>query len=96
LTVNSITSLIVRVANGSAGGDSVLSDGYYFRSSTTNSADKFGLIAYPAEYRSSGVMTFIVTSKDVVYKKDLGANTSAVASAMAELHKDATWRVADQ
>jgi hypothetical protein len=96
LTVNSITSLIARVANGAAGGDSVLSDGYYFRSLNTNWADKFGLIAYPAEYRSSGVMTFLVTSKDVVYEKDLGANTSAVASAMVEFHKDATWRVADQ
>jgi hypothetical protein len=96
LTVNSITSLVAKVADGSAGGDRVLSDGYYFRSLATNSAGKFALIAYPAEYRSSGVMTFIVTSKDVVYEKDLGANTSAVAIAMAEFHKDATWRVADQ
>jgi hypothetical protein len=54
------------------------------------------LIAYPAEYRSSGVMTFIVTANDVVYEKDLGENTSAVASAMATFHKDATWRVADE
>jgi Protein of unknown function (DUF2950) len=42
------------------------------------------------------VMTFIVTSKDVVYEKDLGSNTSAMASAMAEFHKNAAWRVADQ
>ena len=96
LTVNSITSLIAKVADGSAAGDRVLSDGYYFRSLATNSAGKFALIAYPADYRSSGVMTFIVTSKDVVYEKDLGSNTSAVAGAMAEFHKDATWRVADQ
>jgi hypothetical protein len=96
LTVNSITSLIAKVADGSAGGDPVLSDGYYFRSLTTNSGGQFALIAYPAEYRSSGVMTFIVTSKDVVYEKDLGANTIAVAGAMTEFHKDATWRVADQ
>ena len=96
LTVNSIASLIAKVADGSAGGDPVLSDGYYFRSLTTNSGGQFALIAYPAEYRSSGVMTFIVTSKDVVYEKDLGANTTAVAGAMTEFHKDATWRVADQ
>jgi hypothetical protein len=96
LTINSITSLIAKVADGSTGGDPVLSDGYYFRSLTTNSAGKFALIAYPAEYRSSGVMTFIVTSNDVVYEKDLGANTSAVASRMAEFHKDSTWRVAGQ
>jgi len=37
-------------------------------------------------------MTFIVTAKDVVYEKDLGSNTSALASAMAGFHKDATWR----
>ena len=54
------------------------------------------MIAYPAEYRSSGVMTFIVTDNDVVYEKDLGANTSALASAMAAFHKDATWRAADE
>ena len=50
----------------------------------------------PAEYRSSGVMTFIVTGNDVVYEKDLGANTSTLASAMAMFHKDATWRAADE
>lgn len=96
LTVNSITSLIAKVATGSPSGDPVLSDGYYFRSLATNSPGKFVLVAYPAEYRSSGVMTFIVTSKDVVYEKDLGTNTSAVASAMSGFHKDSTWRVADQ
>jgi hypothetical protein len=41
-------------------------------------------------------MTFIVTENDVVYENDLGANTSAVASAMTVFHKDATWRVADE
>ena len=87
---------LCREADGSAGGDPVLSDGSYFRSLATNSPGKFALIAYPAEYRSSGVMTFLVTSKDVVYEKDLGANTSAAASVMAEFHKDTTWRVADQ
>ena len=96
LTMNSISSLIAKVADGSAGGAPVLSGGYYFRSLAANSPGKFALIAYPAEYRSSGVMTFLVTSKDVVYEKDLGANTSAVASAMAAFHKDASWRVADQ
>lgn len=94
LTVNSITSLIAKAANGSASGDRVLSDGYYFRFLTLGSTAKYALIAYPAEYRSSGVMTLIVTSNDVVYEKDLGANTSALASAMTAFHKDSTWRVA--
>jgi len=96
LTVNSITSLIAKVADGSAAGDRVLSDGYYFHSLATSSAGQFALIAYPAEYRSSGVMTFIVTSKDVVYEKDLGTNTAAAAGAMTAFHKDSSWRAADQ
>jgi len=41
-------------------------------------------------------MTFIISEKDVVNEKDLGPNTSALASGMATFHKDATWRVADQ
>jgi hypothetical protein len=54
------------------------------------------VVAYPAEYRSSGVMTFVLTEKGEVYEKDLGANTSAVAGAMASFHKDATWRAAGE
>jgi hypothetical protein len=41
-------------------------------------------------------LTFIVTGRDVVYEKDLGADTSALASAISAFHKDATWRVADE
>ena len=41
------------------------------------------LIAYPTEYRSSGVMTFVVAQDGVVYEKDLGANTTELAGAMA-------------
>jgi hypothetical protein len=56
-----------------------------------------GFIAYPAEYRSSGVMTFVVSERDdVVYEKDLGPNTSALAAGMEVFHKDATWRAADE
>jgi hypothetical protein len=93
-------SLAAKAANG-AGGDPVLVHGYYFRVLRTLGAGgqrngQFALIAYPAEYRSSGVMTFVVTGNDVVYEKDLGASAPALASAMATFHKDATWRVADQ
>jgi hypothetical protein len=90
----SSASLVAKAASGTGGGDPVLLHGYYFRVLSGNG--RFVLIAYPAEYRSSGVMTFMVTAKDVVYEKDLGANTSALASAMATFHKDATWHVADQ
>jgi hypothetical protein len=64
--------------------------GYHFR--TLASAAATAIVAYPAEYRSSGVMTFVATSKGVIYEKDLGANTSAVAGTLTSFHKDATWR----
>ena len=49
------------------------------------------IIAYPAEYRSTGVMTFIVRGDDVVYEKNLGPNTSALAKAMTSYRPDGTW-----
>jgi hypothetical protein len=41
-------------------------------------------------------MSFIVTENGIVYEKDLGANTSAVASAMTTFHRDATWHTAGE
>jgi hypothetical protein len=41
-------------------------------------------------------MTFIVTANGVVYEKDLGVKTSALASAMRAFHNDATWHVSDE
>jgi hypothetical protein len=80
----------------SAGGDPMLLHGYYFRELPMRpTSGGFALVAYPAEYRSSGVMTFVVTDSGVVYEKDLGANTSALATAMAAFHKDTTWRPTD-
>jgi hypothetical protein len=97
---SSPASSLVRAASKSTGSDPVLFNGYYFKvlstSPTSSSKGGLAIIAYPAEYRSSGVMTFVVTANDVVYEKDLGANTPAVASAMTAFHKDATWRVADE
>ena len=40
------------------------------------------LIAYPAEYQSSGVKTFVVTQKGLVFEKDLGPETTTVAPQM--------------
>jgi Protein of unknown function (DUF2950) len=54
----------------------------------------FAFVAYPAEYRSSGVMTFIVSEDGVVYQKDLGKKTEVVAKAMKEYNPDSTWRKA--
>jgi hypothetical protein len=52
----------------------------------------FAFVAYPAEYRSSGVMTFIVTDDGVVYQKDLGKKTDALAKAMKEYNPDSKWQ----
>jgi hypothetical protein len=80
--------------------------GYYFRIVNGNSAaatsryvsggdKKTGLVlvAYPAEYRSSGVKTFIVTRHDIVYEKDLGPNTTTVAPGIKA--RNSSWRPAE-
>jgi Protein of unknown function (DUF2950) len=55
----------------------------------------FAFVAYPAEYRSSGVMTFIVNQDGVVYQKDLGKKTEALGKAMQEYNPDSSWRKAE-
>jgi len=52
----------------------------------------FAIVAYPAEYRSSGVMTFIVDQDGVVYQKDLGKNTETIAKAIKEYNPNASWQ----
>ncbi len=85
--------------------------GYYFRiltrqgksapgggkSSITDGKMAAGsaFVAYPADYRSSGVMTFIVNQDDVVYEKDLGPSTAKLARAMTEYAPDSTWDAAE-
>jgi hypothetical protein len=66
--------------------------GYYFRVVTADSASGVSgsgkrtkgltLVAYPAEYQSSGVKTFVVTQRGVVFEKDLGPGTTTVAPQM--------------
>lgn len=51
----------------------------------------FGLVAFPAEYGVSGVMTFIVNHDGIVYQKDLGPTTNAIATAMRRFGPDTTW-----
>jgi hypothetical protein len=51
----------------------------------------FGLVAFPAQYGVSGVMTFIVNHDGVVFQKDLGPNTRALAQAMRAFNPDGTW-----
>ena len=51
----------------------------------------FAVVAYPAEYDNSGVMTFIVNHDGKVFQKNLGKNTASVAKAMKEYNPDSTW-----
>jgi hypothetical protein len=93
------TSLVAKAVHASAGGAPVLFYGYYFQvlpAPKAQGANTFTLVAYPATYRASGVMTFVVTGQDEVYEKDLGPNSAALARGMAGFHKDATWHLADE
>ncbi|MDX2166585.1 MAG: DUF2950 domain-containing protein [Deltaproteobacteria bacterium] len=83
--------------------------GYYYRILTAQGPDAsggaydyvvrgamiggFALLAYPAEYDSSGVMTFMVNHEGVVYEKDLGPDTEKLARAMKLFNPDASWKV---
>lgn len=51
----------------------------------------FAFVAYPAEYRNSGVMTFVVSQAGIVYEKDLGQDTEKIAATMTEYNPDKTW-----
>jgi hypothetical protein len=81
--------------------------GYYYRILTAQGKDApggaysylvkgkmiggFAVVAYPAEYGNSGVMTFIVNHDGKVFQKDLGKNTAAVAKSMKEYNPNKTW-----
>ena len=51
----------------------------------------FAMVAYPAHYGSSGIMTFIVNHDGIVYQKDLGPDTTAMAQSMTTFDPDETW-----
>jgi|CZKD01.1.fsa_nt_gi hypothetical protein len=95
----------------SQAGSSTPYRGYYFRilarqKKTTSSGAKsyavnskmtggFAFVAFPAEYRSSGVMTFIVDEDGVVYEKDLGKKTDVLARTMKGYNLNSNWQEAD-
>ncbi|MGC1458998.1 MAG: DUF2950 domain-containing protein [Steroidobacteraceae bacterium] len=82
--------------------------GYYFRILTAQGAAAsggakrylvgsrmtrgFGLIAYPARFGDSGVMTFIVNQNGIVFERNLGPHTERLAAQITEFNPDATWR----
>jgi hypothetical protein len=55
----------------------------------------FALVAYPAQFGVSGVMTFIVNHEGVVYQKDLGRDTETIARTMETYNPDHTWKKAE-
>jgi hypothetical protein len=81
--------------------------GYYYRILTAQGKDApggaysyvvkgkmiggFAVVAYPAEYGNSGVMTFIVNHDGKVFQKNLGPNTASIAKGMKEYNPDKTW-----
>jgi hypothetical protein len=56
----------------------------------------FAILAYPAEYRNTGIMTFLVGQDGIVYQKDLGEKTADAAAAMSEYNPGDGWNPAIQ
>jgi hypothetical protein len=55
----------------------------------------FALVAYPAKYGQSGIMTFIVHMDGIVYQKNLGKNSTQAAEALTLFDPDKTWKMAE-
>ncbi|MGO8704716.1 MAG: DUF2950 domain-containing protein [Candidatus Brocadiia bacterium] len=55
----------------------------------------FALVAWPSEYGSSGVMTFIISHQGKLYQKDLGPKTSDIARNMKEYNPDSSWTLVE-
>ena len=52
----------------------------------------FAMVAFPAAYEASGIMTFIVNHDGIVYQKDLGPNTAEIAGTMTLFNPDPSWK----
>jgi hypothetical protein len=90
------------------GGDQIPYHGYYFKILTRqgptapggaldyvvrgNMIGGFALVAYPAQYGNSGVMTFLINHDGVVFEKDLGPGTAKIAGGMTSFNPDHTWK----
>lgn len=95
--------------NGRDPGDPYM--GYYFRVLTrqglnppggrydyvinNNMIGGFALIAFPADYDNSGIVTFVISHQGVVYEKDLGEDTDIIAGGIGEYNPDETWNQVD-
>lgn len=91
---------LARAGVGTNGADKLQPfHGYYYRILLTNAsgsansqAQGFEILAFPAEYRSSGIMTFLVDQNGVSYEKDLGDQFATLAKDVAESHLDNSWK----
>ena len=88
-------------------GDPVAYHGYYYRTLKGQGAHApggaksyvdgdrmtggFAALAFPAEYGNSGIMTFVVNQQGIVFEKDLGEETAALAAAISEYDPDRSW-----
>jgi hypothetical protein len=86
--------------------------GYYFRILTSQGKDApggayeymvrgnmiggYALVAYPARWGASGVMTFICNHDGVAYEKNLGEKTAEIASKMKQFNPDSSWKKTEQ
>jgi hypothetical protein len=68
--------------------------GYYYRV-VLSGTDSFAVVAYPAEYRSSGVMSFLVGADGTAYEKDLGEKTATAAQQVSSFPADSSWKKVD-
>jgi Protein of unknown function (DUF2950) len=82
------------LAAAKSGSRPVAFHGYYFRT-LAGSGNRVAAIAYPAAYRSSGVMTFTVDPDGDAYEKDLGPSTAKIAGSMTAGQVDRTWAPAE-
>jgi len=55
----------------------------------------FAFVAYPSDYRNSGVMTFVVNQEDVVYQNDMGPDTEKLGASMTEYNPNSSWSRVD-
>lgn len=76
-----------QAANAPGGAHSYIANG--------KMTEGFAFLAYPAEYRSSGVMTFIVNQDGIVYQKDLGTHTPEIAKTLSLYDRGPTWQKAE-
>jgi hypothetical protein len=89
-------SVVTTLLSTTDGGDKAVPyHGYYFRI-LSRSPDGFAAVAYPAAYRSSGVMTFVVTPSKVVYEKDLGPAGTRTVQTVSKIRPDSTWVPAEE